>query len=145
MASVSHELRAPVASLGLLVDNLRRGAIAEVDRQQEYLRLMARECRRLSQLIQNVLATGRWDRGGRELVHESLDLGKLVQETVEGFTSLTAENALPVLCSHALPPTFLKRRQGPRRSRLHGAFVAFNCVSSSEIRALSGAMALSIS
>lgn len=97
VASVSHELRAPVASLGLLVDNLRRGSITDVDRKQEYLRFMARECRRLSQLIQNVLATGRLDQGRWQYLQEPLDLLRLMKETVESFTPLARENAVELV------------------------------------------------
>lgn len=91
VSSVSHELRAPVASVGLMVEMLRGDTLTEPARRTEYLRLIARECRRLGQLIQNVLATRRLDRGRLELAVEPLDLGRLVQETVAGFAPLATE------------------------------------------------------
>ncbi len=91
VSSVSHELRAPVASVGLLVESLSDGSLTEPNRRADYFRLLKRECRRLGQLIQNVLAVGRLDQGRREYVFEPMDLKRLVTETAAGFQPLAGE------------------------------------------------------
>ena len=55
VASVSHELRAPVASMRLMAENLDAGAVPTEARRREYHRHIAGECRRLAALIDNVL------------------------------------------------------------------------------------------
>src|ERR1043166_6064822 len=55
VSSVSHELRAPIASVRLLAESLERGTISEPAKQGEYFRFIGQECRRLSALVENVL------------------------------------------------------------------------------------------
>ena len=55
VSSVSHELRAPIASVRLMAESLERGAVRDPSRQAEYFGLIVRECRRLSALVANVL------------------------------------------------------------------------------------------
>lgn len=81
LASVSHELRAPLASVRLLADNLERDRVSEPERRRESLRLIGRECRRLGALVDNVLDLSRLERGVRRLDRQSTDLTALVRET----------------------------------------------------------------
>ena len=55
VSSVSHELRAPIASVRLLAESLERGKISGSVKQGEYFHFIVQECRRLSSLIENVL------------------------------------------------------------------------------------------
>ena len=55
VSSVSHELRAPIASVRLLAESLDRGTVTDEARRREYFQLMGQECRRLSALIENVV------------------------------------------------------------------------------------------
>jgi signal transduction histidine kinase len=82
VSSVSHELRAPIAAVRLMAENLERGKVAGADKLQEYVRFIGQECRRLSALIENVLDFGRIEQGRKQYEFEPTDLGKLVAETV---------------------------------------------------------------
>ncbi len=83
VASVSHELRAPIGAMRLMTESLERGTVTDAGRQQEYFRIIGQECRRLSSLVENVLDFSRIDRGSREYAFESTDLDALVARTVE--------------------------------------------------------------
>src|SRR6185437_6749710 len=63
VSSVSHELRAPIASVRLMAESLERGKVAEGAKQNEYYRFIVQECRRLSALIENVLDFSRIEQG----------------------------------------------------------------------------------
>jgi len=82
VSSVSHELRAPIASVRLMAENLERGKVTGADKLQEYVRFIGQECRRLSALIENVLDFGRIEHGRKQYEFEPTDLGKLVAESV---------------------------------------------------------------
>lgn len=82
VASVSHELRAPLASVRLLADNLETGRVTDPERRLTALRLIGRECRRLSSLVDNVLDLSRIERGRRRHEPEPTDLPALVRETI---------------------------------------------------------------
>ena len=83
VSSVSHELRAPIASVRLLAEGLERGRVPEPARQQEYFRFIVQECRRLSALVENVLDVSRIEQGRKQYELELLDLGALVEATVK--------------------------------------------------------------
>ncbi|MCW1914396.1 HAMP domain-containing histidine kinase [Luteolibacter sp. GHJ8] len=81
VASVSHELRAPVASIRLMADALEAGKVAP-ETAKEFHRLIAREGARLSTLVGNVLDHSRIERGLRQWKLEPSDLESLVADTV---------------------------------------------------------------
>jgi len=83
VSSVSHELRAPIASVRLLAESLERGKVSEPAKQNEYFRFIGQECRRLSSLIENVLDFSRIEQGRKQYEFEPTDLAALVRETVK--------------------------------------------------------------
>ncbi len=91
VSSVSHELRAPIASVRLLAESLERGKISEPKKQNEYFKFIVQECRRLSSLIENVLDFSRIEQGRKEYEFEPTDIVRLVQETVKLMESYAAE------------------------------------------------------
>src|SRR5439155_16406354 len=83
VSSVSHELRAPIASVRLMAESLDRGKIPDAQKQAEYFRLIVQECRRLTSLIENVLDFSRIDQGRKQYEFEPADLVSLVEQTVK--------------------------------------------------------------
>ena len=83
VSSVSHELRAPIASVRLMAENLERGKISEPAKQGEYFRFIVQECRRLSSLIENVLDFSRIEQGRKQYEFEPTDLVALTKTTVK--------------------------------------------------------------
>ena len=108
VSSVSHELRAPIASIRLLTESLERGTVAADPRRQEYYRLIGQECRRLSALIGNVLDFARIDRGRKQYEFEPTDLPALITHTVRLLEPAAAERQvtlrlLPLASLHHAP------------------------------------------
>jgi signal transduction histidine kinase len=91
VSSVSHELRAPIASIRLMAENLERGKIADAPKQNEYFRFIGQECRRLSSLIENVLDFSRIEQNRKQYDFEPTDLNALVQQTVKLMEPYAAE------------------------------------------------------
>ncbi len=83
VSSVSHELRAPIASVRLMAESLERGKVAGGAKQSEYFRFIVQECRRLSSLIENVLDFSRIEQGRKQYEFEPTDLLALTRETVK--------------------------------------------------------------
>lgn len=94
VSSVSHELRAPVASLRLMAESLECGRITDREKQSEYFRFIARECRRLSALIENVLDFSRIEQGRKKYEFEPTDLAALVTDTVKLMEPCAAEKGV---------------------------------------------------
>ncbi len=94
VSSVSHELRAPIASVRLMAENLEGGKIPELRRQNEYFGFIVQECRRLSSLIENVLDFSRIEQGRKLYEFEPTDLGALAQTTVKLMEPYAAEKGV---------------------------------------------------
>ena len=62
IATVSHELKTPLASMRVLVDTLLEGNIKDETQTEEYLRMTAKENERLSRMIDNFLTFSRMER-----------------------------------------------------------------------------------
>ena len=91
VSSVSHELRAPIASVRLLTERLSLGRVPTEEKRQEYFRLMLRECQRLTALIENVLDIARIERNRKTYEKEPLDALELARQTVETMAPAASE------------------------------------------------------
>ena len=98
VASVSHELRAPVASIRLMADALTAGKI-EPHTVSEFHRLISREGARLTTLIENVLDFARIEQGRKSWHFETSDLSALVSETLSLMEPLAAEKSITLVAS----------------------------------------------
>jgi signal transduction histidine kinase len=96
VSSVSHELRAPIASVRLLAESLERGTVQEPAQQREYFRFIGQECRRLSALIENVLDFARIEQGRKQYEFEPTDLRTLVATTVRLMEPMAAEKGVRI-------------------------------------------------
>jgi signal transduction histidine kinase len=63
VATVSHELKTPLASIRLLTETLLDGHYEDAEKTREYLDLISNENTRLGRLIDNFLAFSRMERG----------------------------------------------------------------------------------
>ncbi len=62
IATVSHELKTPLAAVRMLVETLLEGRVRNPQQAREYLQLMARENERLTRMIDNFLTFSRMER-----------------------------------------------------------------------------------
>jgi len=103
VSSVSHELRAPIASVRLMAENLEGGKIPDAPRQSEYFRFIVQECRRLSSLIENVLDFSRIEQGRKQYEFEPTDLVALAQTTMTLMEPYAAEKGVRLKTLLAAP------------------------------------------
>ena len=94
VSSVSHELRAPIAAVRLMAENLERGKISGAEKQSEYFRFIVQECRRLSSLIENVLDFSRIEQGRKQYEFEPTNLIALTETTVKLMEPYAAEKGV---------------------------------------------------
>lgn len=93
VASVSHELRAPVASIRLMADALEEEKV-EPETAKEFHRLIAREGARLSTLVANVLDHARIEQGRKMWSMNPCDLMALTSETLRVMEPLAREKEI---------------------------------------------------
>jgi signal transduction histidine kinase len=98
VSSVSHELRAPIASVRLLAESLERGNVSTPDKQTQYYHFIGQECRRLSSLIENVLDFSRIEQGRKQYEFDPTDLLALVRQTVALMNPYARERDVSLVC-----------------------------------------------
>ena len=120
VSSVSHELRAPIASVRLMSENLERGNVREPHRQNEYFRLIVQECRRLSSLIENILDFSRIEQGRKQYELEPTDLAALARQTVKLMEPCAMDrqvhSGIPFSPMELSPPKWMGRPSSKRWS-----------------------------
>jgi signal transduction histidine kinase len=111
IASVSHELRIPLATLRLLAEGLASGRVAEPNQRRQYAGLLLQETRRLGRLVENVLDFGRIEQGRKEYQFEPTDLVRLVSATVRAFEPLAAERKVRIAWTEPVDSQFAGRSE----------------------------------
>jgi signal transduction histidine kinase len=101
VSSVSHELRAPIASVRLMAEGLERGKISEPAKQREYYRFITQECRRLSSMIENVLDFARIEQGRKQL--------RMERSAERGAGNAEQERDAALMCSAFLDGTAIQQ------------------------------------
>ena len=84
VASVSHELKTPLASIRLLAETLRWGR-ARPERSAELLDTIVQESDRLGRLVDNVLTSSRIESGARVYEPRVISLSDAVHDAVRRF------------------------------------------------------------
>lgn len=113
VSAVSHELRAPIASVQLMVDNLEQGKVTDPERQREYFRLSGQECRRLGALVENVLDLARIEQGRKAYDFEPIHLPALARAQVRVMTPAAAEKRVTLREAPAAPNALEIIADGP--------------------------------
>jgi signal transduction histidine kinase len=82
VASVSHDLKTPLALIQLFAETLELGRVRSADRAQEYYRIINGEAKKLTRLIENILDFSRMEAGLRPYTLVPSDVGELVQRVI---------------------------------------------------------------
>ena len=83
IATVTHELKTPLASMRVLVDTLREGTVCDENQSREYLELIARENVRLSRLIDNFLTFSRMERNKHAFELKPVEVREIFETAAE--------------------------------------------------------------
>lgn len=96
VASVSHDLKTPLALIQLFAETLELGRLKTQERATEYARIIKGEARKLTRLINNILDFSRMEAGLRFYRLVPLDLAELVDRVIESHASQFEHNRFTV-------------------------------------------------
>jgi signal transduction histidine kinase len=85
VANVSHELKTPLALIRLFAETLELGRVPSEEKKQQYHRIINKESRRLTQLINNILDFSRIEAGRKEYRFVRSDLAAVVRDVVDAY------------------------------------------------------------
>ena len=85
IASVSHDLRTPLAATRALIEALTDGVAADRETEDRYLESASRELEHLSRLVDDLFELARIDAGALNLQLEEASLHDLISDTLSSF------------------------------------------------------------
>lgn len=83
VSDVSHELKTPLAAMGLWADMLAGGRLADEGRRRHALDVIVEEKGRMLRLVDTLLDFTRLEQGRRKYCLEAVDVGEVANEVVE--------------------------------------------------------------
>lgn len=108
LASVSHDLRTPMTTIGGFVDGILDGTI-KPEQQRQYLEIISEEVKRLSRMANSLLSISRLE-DGNALQKSTFDLSEMIRRIIIGFEKqlaakeiegdLTIPESLTVVADH---------------------------------------------
>lgn len=104
LATVSHELKTPLASMRVLLETLVEGRYHDEGQLHDYLELAARENFRLSRLIENFLTLSRIERGVYSFHTEPVAPNDVVRSAIESMPLKLNGDRIETRLAENLPP-----------------------------------------
>jgi signal transduction histidine kinase len=96
VATVSHDLRTPLASMRAIVESINDGVVSEPETVRQYLRTLQRETEYLSRLIDDLFELSQLDAGILRLQLEPSSLKDLISDTLQSLTAQAMEKGVTV-------------------------------------------------
>jgi signal transduction histidine kinase len=87
VASVSHDLKTPLALIQLFAETLELGRVRNSERAHEYYRIINTEARKLTRLIENILDFSRMEAGLRPYRTAPADIGAVARQVLDDMAS----------------------------------------------------------
>ena len=103
VANVSHELRSPITSIRGFAEGMADGVIPE-EEQPKYLRLVADESRRLSGLVDDLLALSRLERDDVQLEMSEFDINEMLRRAIIRRMADVEEKKIEIACEPETDP-----------------------------------------
>jgi signal transduction histidine kinase len=102
VASVTHELKTPIATIRAIGDALASGRVAGPAVVPRYGQLVTNEARRLERLVNNVLALSRITDVADVYAFDRVSIGEVIDEVLRDFATVISEKGFEV--NVAIPP-----------------------------------------
>jgi signal transduction histidine kinase len=96
VASVSHDLKTPLAKIQLYAETLESGRTRTVEKANAYHRVISAQARELSRLIGELLDFSKIEAGVRRYALEEIDLRTVLRASIEMFDHQLAHDAYRV-------------------------------------------------
>lgn len=96
IASVSHDLRTPLASMRAMVEALNDGVVSEPETVSRYLRTIQNETLHLTTLIDDLFELSQIDAGAMQLHVEPTSLSDLLSDALESMSAQAAGKKIQI-------------------------------------------------
>ncbi len=105
VANVSHELKTPLAAIRGFAETLRDGALDEPPTARRFTERILSQCRRLQELLDDLLTLSRLEGLAPSLERETVDLGAVIRRAAELFSAAAREKHIEIqIDGQPIPP-----------------------------------------
>jgi signal transduction histidine kinase len=84
VSSVSHELKSPLASIQLYLETMKYQDVSK-EECEDFVEIMLTDTERLGALIDNILASSKYDPKSMQLQFQPVEMGAFIREVMEGL------------------------------------------------------------
>ena len=107
VSNVSHELRSPITSIRGFAEGMADGVIPE-EEHPKYLRLVADESKRLSGLINDLLAMSRLEKDDAKLEMSVFDINEMLRRAIIRRMTELDEKKIDIACEPETDPCYVR-------------------------------------
>jgi two-component system, OmpR family, sensor kinase len=107
LMSVSHELRTPLTAIRGHVEALREGLVEDPEARAESLDVLVTETERLERLVGDVLDLAKLDAHRFTVLHEEVDMGRLVDQVYTTFGEEARRRGIDYRCQAPVNPVIV--------------------------------------
>jgi signal transduction histidine kinase len=107
LMSVSHELRTPLTAIRGHVEALREGVVTDEETRLASLTVIAAEAERLERLVGDVLDLAKLDARRFTVLHEEVDMGRLVDRAFVTFGEEARRRGIDYRCAVDAKPVIV--------------------------------------
>ncbi len=107
VSNVSHELKTPMTTIGGFVDAILSGTI-KPEQQQHYLSIVSDEVRRMSALVNAMLALSKLDSGLTELQQTDVDIFEIICQVILSFERLIERKNIEIIGADKIDRVIVK-------------------------------------
>lgn len=103
-ANISHELRTPLTYLGGYVKAIRQGLYQSEEEKDQYLSIIERETKRMTQLVNDLFELSKMEEGKLEFHFENIDLYEVVQSAILKTELKAKEKGIEIFLKSPINP-----------------------------------------
>jgi two-component system phosphate regulon sensor histidine kinase PhoR len=85
VSNVSHEIKTPLALINMYSETLVLGRIPSEEKKKEYFKVINKEAKRLSRMVNKILNFSKIESGKREYAFIETDLNEIIHEVVSSY------------------------------------------------------------
>ena len=113
VANASHELKTPLTVLSGFIETLEGPARDDDQARARFLAIMREQAGRMGRLVNDLLSLSRIELNEHLAPRDSIDLGVVVRDVVDGLSMLAAQNAMSIEVNlpEAYPPAIGEREE----------------------------------
>lgn len=125
LADISHQLRTPLTSLQITLDNIYDDPDMPLSVRQDFLRSASRQVESMSSLVMTLLNLAKFDNGSIKLYSQPVKVGGLLEEVRQSLEVLSELQGVKVILSGDLDATVKFDRRWQREALTN---IVKNCI-----------------